>query len=200
MADALEFFFDFASPYAYLASTRIDDIAAGHGRDVRWRPMMLGAALKRTGGQPLSQVPLKGDYMWRDLPRYARLLGVPIGRPDPMPMNGLAAARAFYWLEAEAPERAKPFARAVFAHHWAEGADASSPEVVAEVAAPLGVDRAALLAGIQDQAVKDRLRAATDEAIARGVFGAPYFFVDGEPFWGSDRLDQIDRWLASGGW
>ncbi len=197
MPDPIEFFFDFASPYAYLASTQIDALAERHGRKALWRPMMLGAALKVSGGQPLARIPLKGDYMWHDVPRFVRLLGVPIARPDPMPMNALVPARGFYWLEATHPHRAHEFAAAVFAAHWGTGRDLASVEACAELAASLGIDPVALADGVQQQAVKDRLRAATDEAIARGVFGAPFFFVDGEPFWGADRLAQVDRWLAA---
>src|SRR5215471_14608236 len=99
MAESIEFYFDFSSPYGYLASTRIDAIAAKHGRQVTWRPFLLGAAFKVTGQQPLVEQPLRGDYSRRDFARSARLLGVPLKMPEPFPFFGLAASRACYWIE-----------------------------------------------------------------------------------------------------
>jgi 2-hydroxychromene-2-carboxylate isomerase len=200
MPAPLDFYFEFASPYGYLASLRIDGIAARHGREVRWRPIMLGAALKRTGTGPNVQLPLKGPYLLHDVPRSARLLGVPFTRPPVMPMNSLAASRAYWWLDGSDPALAHRLAQAIYAAHWGEGRDLSAPEAVAEVAALLGVDREALLAAVQDPAVKEKLKTETEASLERGVFGSPFVFVDGEPFWGNDRLDQVERWLATGGW
>jgi 2-hydroxychromene-2-carboxylate isomerase len=200
MAAPIEFYFEFASPYGYLASTRIDAIGARHGRDVAWHPIMLGAAFKLTGAQPLVHTPLKGDYMMRDLPRFARLLGVPFKAPPVMPVNSLAASRACIWLEQDGPKMAKALAQAVYHAHWGEGRDIARPEDVAEIAAQLGIEREALLAAVADPAIKERLKQATEAAIERGVFGSPFVLVDGEAFWGADRLDQVERWLAAGGW
>jgi 2-hydroxychromene-2-carboxylate isomerase len=200
VAAPIEFYFEFASPYGYLASTRIDALAARYGREVSWRPIMLGAAFKLTGAQPLVRTPLKGDYMMRDLPRFARLLGVPFKPPPMMPANSLAASRACIWLAQDDSVLAKALAQAVFHAHWGEGRDIARPEDVASIAAPLGIAPAALLAAVADPAIKERLKAATAAAIERGVFGSPFVFVDGEPFWGADRLDQAERWLAAGGW
>jgi len=196
----LEFYFDFASPYGYLAACRIEQLAARHGRTVAWRPILLGAVFKVTGMIANMHQPLRGDYLRHDVVRFARLLGVPLTFPANMPMRSIAASRAVYWLEAEAPERARVLAAAIYHAHWAEGRNLDAPEAVAEVAAGLGINRTAVLHGIQQPAAKERLRQETDGAIARGVFGSPFIFVDGEPFWGADRLDQIDRWLATGGW
>jgi 2-hydroxychromene-2-carboxylate isomerase len=200
MAAPIDFYFEFASPYGYLASLRIDAIAARHGREVRWRPIMLGAALKATGTAPNASLPLKGPYLRHDVPRSARLLGVPLRLPPVMPMNSLAASRAFWWLEPEAPALARRLAQAVYHAHWGEGRDMSTPEQVAEVAETLGIERAALLRAVADPAIKARLKAVTDESLERGVFGSPFVFVDGEPFWGHDRLDQVALWLERGGW
>jgi 2-hydroxychromene-2-carboxylate isomerase len=200
VAVPIEFYFEFASPYGYLASTRIDAIAARHGREVAWHPIMLGAAFKLTGAQPLVHTPLKGDYMMRDLPRFARLLDVPFKAPPVMPANSLAASRACIWLAQDDPHRAKALAQAVFHAHWGEGRDIARPDGIADVAESLGIKRAALLAAVADPAIKERLKQATEAAIERGVFGSPFVFVDGEPFWGADRLDQVERWLAAGGW
>ena len=200
MSAPLDFWFDFASPYGYLASTRIDDIAARHGRTVRWRPILLGAVFKVSGMKPVMDQPLRGEYLIHDVPRFARLLGVPLTMPAKVPLNGLAACRAFWWLEPSDPSKAHALAKAIYHAHWGEGRDVAAAEQVAEVAAPLGIPAADLIAGVQEPLVKDRLRAETDEAIRRGVFGAPFIQIDGELFWGADRLDQIDQWLARGGW
>lgn len=201
MADPVEFYFDFASPYGYFASTQIDAIAERHGRVVEWHPMLLGAVFKLTGGQPLPGIPLKGDYAAHDMPRFARFLDVPFRMPNPMPMNPVAAARACYWRELEAGAGpAKVMAKAIYHAHFGEGRDLSRPEALAELADAAGLDSKAMLEGMQSQPVKDRLRAVTDAAIGKGVFGSPFFIVDGEGFWGADRLDQVERWLASGGW
>ena len=117
-----------------------------------------------------------------------------------MPMNSLAASRAFWWLNAQDPDMAKGFAQAVYHAHWGEGRDMSTPEQVAEIGATLGLALADVVAATQDTAVKAKLKEETDRSIERGVFGSPFIFIDGEPFWGADRLDQVERWLATGGW
>ena len=200
MAAPIDFYFEFASPYGYLASTQIDALGARHGRAVVWHPIMLGAAFKATGAKPLTQTPLKGPYLLHDAPRFARLLGVPFTAPPIMPANSLAASRACVWLEADDPALARRLAQAVLQAHWGEGRDIGAPEQVAAIAAPLGIGEGALLAAVADPAIKERLKEATATAIERGVFGSPFVFVDGEPFWGADRLPQIDAWLARGGW
>jgi 2-hydroxychromene-2-carboxylate isomerase len=199
MTGEIDFYFDFSSPYAYLASTRIDAVAATHGRTVRWRPFLLGAVYKATGYHPLEQ-PEKRAYFMRDLARSARLLGVALAFPATFPESLLAASRATYWIADQDPAKAGRFARAAFAAYWAEGSKVSDPAVVADLAAAQGVAAAATLAALTDQRVKDRLKAETDAALAAGIFGSPVTMVDGEPFWGADRLDQVDRWLATGGW
>jgi 2-hydroxychromene-2-carboxylate isomerase len=200
MTAPIDFYFEFASPYGYLASTQIDALAARHGRTVAWHPIMLGAAFKETGARPLMQTPLKGPYLMHDVPRFARLLGVPLTLPPVMPMNSLAASRACLWLEENDRELARRLAQALFHAHWGEGHDLGQPEAVADVAALLGIDRAELLAAVAEQRIKDRLKARTQAAIERGVFGSPFIVVDGEPFWGADRLAQVEAWLRKGGW
>ena len=200
MTPPIDFYFEFASPYGYLASQRIDRIGARHGREVRWYPMMLGAAFKHTGAQPLIHTPLKGEYMMRDLPRFARLLDVPFKAPPVMPANSLAASRACVWLDQESADLAKRLAKAVFAAHWGEGQDIGEPGQVADIARRIGIDGARLLEAVADPAIKQQLKDRTEAAIERGVFGSPFIFVDGEPFWGAERLDQVQAWLAQGGW
>jgi len=200
MAAALDFYFDFSSPYGYFAAERIDAIAARHARAVDWRPFLLGVVFKTTGQTPLTEQPLRGDYARRDFARSARLYGLPFTWPERFPIPTQAAARAFYWLDAREPEAARALAKALYRAYFGAGRDISPPAVVIDIAAGLGVDGAALATALNDADVKDRLRRSTEAAIARGVFGSPMVFVDGEPFWGADRLDQVDRWLATGGW
>lgn len=195
---AILFYFDFASPYAYLASTQMDGLAERTGRRVVWRPMMLGAAMKLTGAQPLVLMPMRGDYARHDLKRFAAFLGVPFEMPPRMPIRSLAPARAFYWLRDRDGGKAVELAKALFVAHFGRGEDIEPAAKVAEIARSLGIDDAALLAGIEDPAIKETLKRETDGAIGRGVFGAPFFLVDGEPFWGADRLPHLERWLLEG--
>jgi len=197
--EPIEFWFDFSSPYSYIASERIDELAAKHDRRVKWRPIMLGAAFKASGLPFLVSVPLKGDYSKRDFDRSARYLGVPYKFPPKFPVTTLAAARGYYWLHGQDCARAREFAHAVFRAYWIDGRDIGDLPVVLEIAGKLGIDRDAFTAAIATPEIKDRLKQETEAAVARGMFGAPYFMVDGEPFWGADRLPQIDKWLATGG-
>jgi 2-hydroxychromene-2-carboxylate isomerase len=199
MSRSIDFYFEFASPYGYLASTQIDAIAERHGCECAWHPIMLGAAFKQTGTKPLMHTPLKGPYLLHDVPRFARLLEVPFRAPPVMPVNSLAASRACVWLQPDDPALAKRLAKALYHSHWGEGRDIATSEQVAEIAGGLGVDQAALLAAVADPVVKERLRQQTEASIERGVFGSPFIFVADEAFWGADRLDQVERWLA-GGW
>ncbi|MFN7086066.1 MAG: 2-hydroxychromene-2-carboxylate isomerase [Burkholderiales bacterium] len=200
MAHPIDFYFDFSSPYGYFASTRIDALAARYGRGVTWRPILLGAVFKITGQQPLPAIPLKGDYANRDLARSARLLGMPYRSPSKFPVSGTAPSRAYYWLAARDRTLAVKLAQTLYHAYFAEDRDISSPQVTAGVAAGLGLEKEQVLQALDDPAVKERLKTEVDAAIARGVFGSPFILVDGEPFWGADRLDQVEKWLATGGW
>jgi 2-hydroxychromene-2-carboxylate isomerase len=200
MAADIDFYFDFSSPYGYLASKRIDAIAAEFGRGVRWRPILLGAVFKITGQTPLIGQALRGPYHARDLARTARRLGVAFRLPQPFPFASVAAARAFYWLEQSNPRRAIDYAKVVFDTVFGDGLAVVTPAEAAQVGERIGLDGAALTAGMADSVVKERLRREVEAAIERGVFGSPFIFVDGEPFWGNDRLADVAEWLRSGGW
>ena len=200
MAAPIEFYFDFSSPYGYLGSQRIDAIAAEFGRAVTWRPILLGVVFKATNQSPLVSQPLRGPYSARDMARSARKLGVKFALPEGFPFSTVYACRVFYWLDGQSPEAAKAYARAAYNTAFAVGRVVADPEPAADVAVSLGHDRTAVLAGMQDPAIKERLRAETQQAMDKGVFGSPFVIVDGEPFWGNDRLGEVREWLQTGGW
>jgi 2-hydroxychromene-2-carboxylate isomerase len=199
MSTPIVFYFDFSSPYGYLAAQKIDALAARHGRTVDWRPMLLGVAFKQTGMAPLTQIPIKGDYSRRDFERSARFHGVPFRMPETFPIASQAPARIVLWAKARDPALGTRLALALYAAYFRDGQDISSPDVAADVAGRNGVDRTAARACVDDPVVKDLLKRSVDEAIREGVFGSPFVIVDGEPFWGFDRFEQIERWLATGG-
>jgi 2-hydroxychromene-2-carboxylate isomerase len=187
MKAPIDFYFDFSSPYGYLAGEKIDALAAKHGRSVTWRPMLLGAAFKLTGAAPLPSIPIKGEYAKRDFLRSARFHGVPMKIPSVFPISGLAACRAFYAL----PEKDRvPFAKSLLRTYFVDDVNIGEPEKVLEIAGKLGHKP-----DLADPALKERTKNEVDAAIKAGVFGSPYFVADGEPFWGIDRFDQLERWL-----
>jgi 2-hydroxychromene-2-carboxylate isomerase len=188
MKAPIDFYFDFSSPYGYLAANKIEALASKHGRGVHWRPMLLGVAFKATGSGPLPSIPLKGDYAKRDFLRSARFHGVPFNLPQPFPVSTVAACRAFYSLNDE-KDRVK-LAKALYYAYFVDNVNIGEPANVLKVANSIG-----LRPDIENQAVKDKTRAEVDAALAKGVFGSPYIVVDGEPFWGMDRFDQLERWL-----
>jgi 2-hydroxychromene-2-carboxylate isomerase len=196
----IEFYFDFSSPYGYLGAQRIDAIGAEFGRAVHWRPVLLGVIFKVTGQSPLVSQNLRGPYSKRDMERSARKLGVKFGLPDGFPFSSVYPCRIFCWLDGQSPDAAKAYARAVFNSAFAEGRVVAEPEAAVDLAVSLGHDRAAALAGMQDATVKERLRDETQQAMHKGVFGSPFVIVDGEPFWGNDRLGEVREWLQTGGW
>lgn len=198
MATPIEFWFDFSSPFGYLASTRIEALAAKYGRSTIWRPFLLGAVYKINGVVPTPNVPLKGDYARIDILRTGRFYGIPIAVPSNFPIGSVTAARAFYWADAQDPGKAKQLASALYKAYFVDDVDIANAENVVKVAVQSGFDAAAVAAGLGDAAVKERTKQEVENAIAKGVFGSPYVIVDGEPFWGMDRLDQAEKWLAGG--
>jgi 2-hydroxychromene-2-carboxylate isomerase len=202
MPAPLDFHFDFISPYGYFASLHIEALAAKHGRAVNWRPMLLGVAvLKVMGLKPLLDTPLKGDYVRRDVRRHARKGGITLGRGFDAPVgNPLPAARAFYWVREHHPSQQAALVHALYHAYWGEGRDLSTPEAVAEAARPTGIAAAELAAGAASAEAATLLREAVEASLAAGIFGSPTVVVDGEPFWGVDRLSDVDEWLQRGGW
>ncbi len=200
MLNPIEFFFDFSSPYGYIASHKIDEIAANEGREIRWKPIMLGPAFKATGNRPLIEQSIKGEYAAKDCERFARYMKIPWVLPDPFPIAALSVARGFYWLDDDDPALAKRFAKAAFHAYFGEGRNISAPGVAAEVAAEQGIDAQEFEAAIARPSIKERLRRESENSLERGVFGSPFIIVDGEAFWGADRLWMVKKWLRTGGW
>jgi 2-hydroxychromene-2-carboxylate isomerase len=196
----IEFWFDFSSSYAYFAALEIGNLADKHGYEVLWRPFMLGTAFEVTGARGLSRTPLKREYARHDWARIARHRKAPFQLPEHHPSIALPATRAYYFLEENEPKHAVPFAKAVFSAYFQARLDTADAVAVADVAASVGADRHVVLSGLGSPEIKALAQARSEEAIAKGVFGSPWFFVDGEPFWGWDRLPMIDDWLSCGGW
>jgi 2-hydroxychromene-2-carboxylate isomerase len=200
MAAPIDFYFDFSSPYGFLAAQKIEALAQKHGRAVDWHPMLLGVVFKETGAAPLTMVPLKGEYSRRDFDRSARFHGIAGFRmPSKFPIASQAPARIVLWAKTRDPALAVRVLKAMYRAFFIEGLDISDPGVAASVAAREGLDAAEARAAVDDPAIKDALKREVEQAIARGVFGSPFVIVDGEPFWGLDRFDQVERWLATGG-
>jgi len=191
----LEFFYDFVSPYSYLASTRVEVEVARLGGTVRFRPFLLGGVFNATGNKAPIEVAAKAPYLATDCLRWAKRLGVPFAWPPRFPVLTVLPLRAAF--AAEKLGRLVPYTHAMFRAYWAEGRDISDAAVVADVATRAGFDGATLVA--EAASFKDALKAQTQEAVDRGSFGAPTFFVGQEMFIGNDRLDFAIEALAAAG-
>lgn len=196
----VDFYFEFSSPYGYIASQIVDEMEKRIGRPLKWRPMLLGPVFKITGQAPLIEVPMKGEYSRRDFARSARLHKVAYRQPEKFPIGTVAACRAFYWVDDRDPAMARALAKALYRAYFADGKDIGAPSTVVEIAGSVGIDAAELAAALEDPAVKDRAKREVDAAIAAGVFGSPFFVVDGEAFWGVDRMPMVEQWIMTGGW
>lgn len=199
MAAAIDFYFDFASPYGYFAAQKIEALAAKYGRAVAWHPVLLGVVFKTTGAAPLPLVPMKGEYSYHDFERSARFHGIAYRRPTVFPLSTQAAARAMLWLQQQhGQKRAVEFAQAAYRAYFVDDINIGEPAALAQIAADLGFDAAALTEAINSAPVKDRLKAEVELSIGRKVFGSPFMIVDDEAFWGFDRFEQLEAYLRDG--
>ena len=190
MSKKVEFFFDVGSPASYLAWTQLESIAQRTNAKIIWRPMLLGAVFQATGNASPAAVPAKGAYMLKDLQHFSNIYGVPFNFNPFFPLNTMHLMRgATAYLEE--PEF-QTYLAAIFNALWSEQLNMESPEVVAEVLTKAGIDVTDFMARISETEVKERLKDTTEEAVARGVFGAPSFFVNGEMFFGQDRLSFVE--------
>jgi 2-hydroxychromene-2-carboxylate isomerase len=198
MSAAIDFYFDFSSPYGFLAAQKIEALARKYGRAVDWHPVLLGVIFKETAMAPLTEIPLKGDYSRRDFARSARFHGIDFRMPSKFPIPSQAPARIVLWLKGRDPAFAVRVAKALYRAYFLGDVDISDPEQAIAVAVKEGVNANEARTAIAEPAVKEQLKREVEQAMARGVFGSPYIIVDGEPFWGVDRFEQIERWLATG--
>jgi 2-hydroxychromene-2-carboxylate isomerase len=191
----LEFWYDFASHYAYLSAMRIEGVAKDHGVDVIWRPFLLGPIFKAAGyaGSPLQATPTKAAYTRRDPQRIAEARGLPLNFPDPFPQNSIKAGRVGLvgqregWLPA--------FTQALYLAEFRDTRAIHEPAVLAAVLDGLGLESARILAHSEETDIKNQLKTDTEEAAAKGIFGAPTFITeDREIFWGDDRLEAAMAW------
>ncbi len=190
----IEFFFDYASTYTYLAHRAVEELAARHDAELVFRPMVLGFVFKATGNNMPAAVPAKAAYMVHDVRRWARHYGLPFHMPSVFPVNTIRALRAA--VAAIEDGVFLPFHHAVMKGYWADDQDIGDSEVLTALATGAGLDGARLVARAEEPAVKAQLKKNTDEAIERGAFGAPTFFVGDQMFWGNDRLSFVEEALA----
>jgi 2-hydroxychromene-2-carboxylate isomerase len=197
----IAFYFDPISPFGYLGSVQIERLAARLGRQIEWKPVLIGVTiLKVMGLKPLPETPLKGDYLRHDALRLAQFLDIPFRYHGLTGVNSIAALRAFILLKECDDGLGKAFAQRIFDRLWVRGLDITSTDEVAEEAAKLGIDAVSLKRDIATDRAKDALRQQVDAAIHAGVFGVPYFVVDGESFWGVDRMWMIEHWAKHHSW
>ncbi len=195
----IDFWFDFSSPYSYIANEWVDAVAARHARVVRRHAILLGATFQAAELKSPVSYPIKREYSLRDFARSARFEGVPYLQPAVFPIATQNAARVFWWLaDTRGADAAAAWATAGLRAYFARGVRLDDPAALKALAAEHGLDATEAEAVWNDPLWKARLKRANEEAIAAGVFGGPFFVVDGEPFWGNDRRPQIERWLASG--
>lgn len=199
-AAPITFWFDFGSPYAWLAATQVEAVARRCGRAVRWRAILLGVVFRTTGMAPLGEQRLRGDYARHDLARLARRMGLPMATATAPAGTSLALARVFHAIDLQDAALAARFAEEALMAVFAHGAALDTMEAAQAFAARLGPAAAGAAAQALAPAAREALRAATEEALSAGVFGAPFFVVEGEPFWGQDRLPLLEAWLREGPW
>lgn len=194
----LEFWYEFASTYSYLTAMRIEALAEKAGVDVIWKPFVLGPIFSAQGWNtsPFNIYPAKGKYMVREMERLTKQRGLPFSMPSPFPQNSLYAARLALIGHEEGWGAA--FTRAVFTAQFAEGANISNKETLADILKSLRLNASSLLARIEERHIKERLRQQTEEAQELGIFGAPSFLARNELYWGDDRLEQALTQLTSG--
>lgn len=198
MPDPIRFYFDFASPYAYFAADQIDAIGAEAGRAVEWRPILMWAVLKAHGIAAPMEAPVKRAYFLNDIKRSAAFHGLPYAEPAKLPLSSHLAARLYYAVKAQDEALAAALARRLLPAFLSEGRDISDAATLAAIAAEAGVPAGMAADGMAGAAGRAALEAAVADAVTAGVVGSPYFLVDGEGFFGADRLPQL-RWFLSGG-
>jgi 2-hydroxychromene-2-carboxylate isomerase len=195
MGKTVEFFFDVGSPAAYIAWTQMPRIGQETGAHVDDKPFLLGGVFQATGNRSPMEVPAKSRYMVDDLGRFAERYGVPFRHNPHFPINTLMLMRVATGLQMREPGRMRDFVDAVYRAIWVDEKNMNDSATVGPVLQAAGFDPQQMLALAAEQEVKDRLKAVTQDAVARGAFGAPTFFIDGRLYWGQDRLDFVKEAL-----
>ena len=204
MSDNIDFYFDYSSPYGYLASERIEALAKRHNRCVVWHPILLGFIFKISKQAPLTEAPLKGEYSIMDFARSSREHSIAYQHPQQFPIGAVAASRATLWVrnhsDSAISEKTGDMVHAIYQAYFVDGKDITDIKTLSALASSLGLDGDSMVVALSEQSVKDALKDEVGAAIESGIFGSPTMVVDGEQFWGHDRLEQLERWLTSGGW
>jgi 2-hydroxychromene-2-carboxylate isomerase len=196
MAKQIEFYFDVGSPYSYLAYHQLPKIARAHNAQIVWRPILLGGIFHATATSTPASVPLKDAHLDVDLQRWARHFDIPFTPNPDFPINTLHLMRGAIAMQMRGAAEFQRYLAAVFGAMFEQPRNLNDPEQVATVLTAAGIDAPALLAQTQDGQVKAKLKADTEQAVARGVFGAPTFFVGADMFWGQDRLHFVEQALG----
>lgn len=195
----VDFYFDFSSTNSYFAAFMLPEIARRTGAAVRWLPIHSAGLFRGTGFDVMAMTPRKARYLWRDHARYAELTGLPFRKPSRFPIKTALALRCVVAVSRLAPDAeraraaAESFSQEVFRSYWERDEDIADAAVVRLLA---GSSAAEILRMADGDEARRELHSTTDQAAARGVFGVPTFFVGDEMFWGKDRLDFVERWLA----
>ena len=196
MSKRIDFYFDFTSPYGYFASTRINELAAKYGHQVDWHPYVGEEFKPSNSGTGLSQIPAKLKYQKRDIIRTAQFEQIPYQEPSVTTLDARHAARAVLWVESSLGEaKGIELAQAILRAYHVEGKNISDTQTIGALAQNIGLNSEEVLAGISHASTREQFRAEVDLATAKGVFGSPFFILDGEPFWGFDRMDQLEAAL-----
>ncbi len=193
MGKKVEFYYDFSSPYTYIASKRIERICEDNGAELLWKPFLLGGVFNEIGSVPAIEIDNKFRYLRRDFEQSAIYYGVEFKFPDFFPLNSVRSMRGAF----AAQEKGKlvEYTHEMFRLYWTQSVDISKADILGEAVSKIGIETQWFVNRIAEQDIKDKLREETDIAIQRGVFGAPTMFVDDQMFWGNDRLDFLDRYL-----
>ncbi len=194
MSKQVEFFFDYGSPTTYLAWTRLPDMCERHGAELVHKPILLGGVFQATGNQTPVNVPAKGSWMGDDMARFAERYDVPFLMNPYFIINTLPIMRGVFW--AQGTGVFNPYNQAMYKAMWIDGVDMNNREEIGRVVTEAGLDAAAMAEALQQGEIKKALIDGTNEAVERGIFGAPTMFVDGEMHFGQDRLDWIEEALA----
>jgi 2-hydroxychromene-2-carboxylate isomerase len=197
MRQTVEFYFDVGSPAAYLAWTQMPRLAAETGAVIDYKPMLLGGVFQATGNKSPMEVPAKGRYVMSDLQRFAQRYQVPFSQNPFFPINTLILMRMATGVQMQDTSRLAAFVDSIYRAVWVEARNMNDPATVAEVLQAASFDAPAMMALAAEPQVKERLKAVTQDAVARGVFGAPTFFVNGQMYWGQDRLDFVKQALGA---